>query len=168
MACNSGYHAAIAFVGQNMGAKKYENIRKITLEAILCVTVIGVVLSGLVLLFPEPLLRIFTSEDAEVITAGLDRLYMTIPLYFLCGVMEVLCGVLRGMGKSIHSMVISLITCCFFRVVWVNTVFLLAPNMRTIYIVYPITWVLAIIAYAVFIVYQTKKLTSKPIEPVLN
>ena len=168
MACNSGYHAAIAFVGQNMGAKKYENIRKITLEAILCVTVIGVVLSGLVLLFPEPLLRIFTSEDAEVITAGLDRLYMTIPLYFLCGVMEVLCGVLRGMGKSIHSMVISLITCCFFRVVWVNTVFLLAPNMRTIYIVYPITWVLAIIAYAVFIVHQTNKLTNKPIEPVLN
>ena len=161
MACNSGYHAAIAFVGQNMGARKYENIRKIALQACLCVTIIGVLLSGLVLLFPEPLLRIFTSEDAEVITAGLDRLYVTIPVYFLCGVMEVLCGVLRGMSKSIQSMIIALVASCFFRVIWVNTVFPLSPSMSTIYIVYPITWIMGILGYAVLIAVYTRRLVKE-------
>lgn len=164
IACNSGYHAALAFVGQNMGARRYENIKKITLFSTLCVVVIGILLGGLILITPTTFLNIFTSGDAAVLDAGLSRLYVVLPLYFLCGIMEVLSGVLRGMGKSMHTMIVAIVTSCVLRVVWVNTVFLISPKLTTIFAVYPITWGLGIIAYAIMIVFYSKKLLRTTVQ----
>ena len=110
------------------------------------------------LISPITLLRIFTSDNSEVIQAGLDRLYIVVPLYFLCGFMDVLCATLRGMGKSLESMIVALVTCCFFRVVWVNTVFILSPSVKTIFVVYPITWGLAIVVYLMILIPHMRKL----------
>lgn len=160
--CNSGYHAALAFVGQNMGARRYENIKKITITSTLCIVVIGLFFGGVLLIAPRAFLSIFTSGSPAVMEAGLSRLYTLLPLYFLCGIMETLSGVLRGMGKSLYTMVVALITSCILRIVWVNTVFLISPTLPTIFCVYPITWALGILAYTVIIIYFSRKLT-KPI-----
>ena len=151
IACNSGYQAAIVFIGQNMGARRYDNFKRIIAASILCSVVIGITVSSIVLLAPVTLLRVFISDNPEVIQAGLDRLYVILPVYFLCGIMEVFSGVLRGMGKSLQSMIVALITCCFFRVVWVNTVFYLSPSLKTIFVVYPITWGLALIVDVILV-----------------
>ena len=162
IACNSGYHATLAFVGQNMGARRYDNIKKITILSTLCIIVIGVVFGGIILISPTTFLNIFISGDPAVMEAGLTKLYILLPLYFLCGIMEAFSGVLRGMGKSMHTMIVSVVTSCVLRIVWVNTVFLISPTLATIYWVYPITWALGTFAYAVLIVHFSKKLT-KPI-----
>ena len=156
--CNSGYHAALAFVGQNMGARRYENIKKITITSTICITVIGLAFGGVLLAAPRAFLSIFTSGSPAVMEAGLSRLYIMLPLYFLCGIMETLSGVLRGMGKSLHTMVVSIITNCILRIVWINTVFLISPTLPTIFWVYPITWALAVLIYAIMITRFARKL----------
>jgi Na+-driven multidrug efflux pump len=70
--------------------------------------------------------------------------------YFLCGLMEVCTGVLRGMGKSVTSTVISLIGACLLRVVWLWTVFPVSQTLETIFVSYPITWIVTnIVAFLV-------------------
>ena len=70
--------------------------------------------------------------------------------YFLCGLMEVCTGVLRGLGKSITSTMISLIGACLLRVVWLWTVFPVSQTLETIFVSYPLTWIVTnIVAFLV-------------------
>ena len=81
--------------------------------------------------------------------AAITRLlYVCLP-YFLIAIMESACGVVRGLGKSISSTVISLMGACLFRVVWLLTVFPLFPTLETIFISYPISWSLTAAAQIV-------------------
>ncbi|MFR0870283.1 MAG: hypothetical protein ACLSG5_02310 [Oscillospiraceae bacterium] len=43
--------------------------------------------------------------------------------YFLCGIMDVMVGSLRGMGYSVTPMIVSLLGACGLRLVWPGTVF---------------------------------------------
>ena len=63
------------------------------------VTIIGLVLGTGVYLLGGPLLGIY-SADAEVISYGIIRLSMVSTTYFLCGLMDVLAGSIRGLGYS--------------------------------------------------------------------
>ena len=60
--------------------------------------------------------------------------------YFLCGIMEVACGVLRGVGMSITPMVVSILGACVLRIVWIATVFHRYRELRILYMSYPVTW----------------------------
>ena len=124
---NALYQAALTFVGQNMGAKKLDRIKRTALWCLVCVTVIGVFISTLMYLFGEPLLSLYAPGNAAVIEKGMIRLRIVGLLHFICGIMEVGCGCVRGMGKSILPMIVSLIGACFSRVVWVFTVFQTSP-----------------------------------------
>ena len=160
VACNSGYHASVAFVGQNMGAKRYDNVKKVILYCVICAVAVGLIFGGVILATPKTFLRIFTSNDSAVIAAGLSRLYTTVPLFFIYGIMDVLSGALRGMGKSTLTMAISLVTVCAFHIVWINTAFVLSPTLTTIFVVGPITWILTSSIYAFLIVKYFNRLTS--------
>lgn len=127
-AMNSVYHAALTFVGQNMGAKKYHMINKVVFRCFIVVMVIGIGVGTLMFSFAEPLLKIYLPNDPDAIPYGIMRLtYLIIP-YFLCGTMEVMVGGQRGMGMSIVPMITSLVGSCLLRVIWVMTIF--APSVR--------------------------------------
>lgn len=113
---NAIYNAAITFTGQNYGAKKFDRIKKILLNCILLVIIIGVVM-GLSFLLAGRFLSSLYSNDPVVIEYLLVRLKIILPTYFLCGLMEVLTGVLRGMGYSIIPMIMSFLGACVFRIV---------------------------------------------------
>jgi Na+-driven multidrug efflux pump len=70
---------------------------------------------------------------------------LLLPRYFLCGLQEVCTGVLRGLGKSLVSTGIALVGSCLLRVVWLLTIFPLNQTLETIFICYPITWLLAML-----------------------
>ena len=89
-------------------------------------------------------------DSTAVIDAGMIRLSVMATTYFLCGLMEVGCGVMRGLGKSIPPMLVSLIGSCLFRVVWIFTVFAAFPTPIVLYISYPISWVLTALAHFIF------------------
>ncbi len=160
IAMNAMYHAALTFVGQNAGAKKYKNIKKITLYCAISAAVIGLAVGGVILLFGEFFVGLYASEP-EVIAAGLTRNWAILPFYWMCGVMEALCGAIRGMGKSMTTMVISLVGACALRVVWCKT---LAVWFRTVHMVYwcwPVSWVVVILASVVAFVYFYRQLIQK-------
>ena len=154
---NAVYQGAITFTGQNMGANKPKRVYPITGCCCLLVTILGLLLGGSAFLCKAPLLRLYgivegaerSLERIAYSTAVTQLTLMALP-YFLCGVMEVGSGVLRGLGRSMLSMLVSLIGSCLLRVVWLLTVFPAYPTLEIIYISYPITWILTSIALYAF------------------
>ncbi|MDO4262271.1 MAG: MATE family efflux transporter [Eubacteriales bacterium] len=138
---NAVHQATVSFVSQNNGAGKPERIGRIFVSCLGLVTVIGLVMGGAVNLFSVPLLSIYSSSP-DVIAAGQIRLLWISAPYFLCGVMEVVMGVMRGLGYAITPMLVALSGACLFRVVWLATVFAWFPTLPVLYLSYPVSWVL--------------------------
>lgn len=163
-AMNSVYHTALTFVGQNVGAGKYERIKKISLQCVAMVFVIGLSLGTFLVLFGDKLLLIYASGENRdlIVEAGMRRLGVVAALYFLCGLMDVACGILRGMGKAMQPMIVSLLGSCVFRIVWVFTVCPLFPGeIMALYISYPISWILTGGVHYIFCLYFYCKLMKK-------
>ena len=150
IAQNSLYHTSMTFVGQNVGAKSPARVRKSILYCCLLVTLVGWCVGGIVLLLGNPLLRIFAPDNDAVVKAGMVRLTILASTYFLCGLMDVASGVLRGFGRSLSPMLISLTGSCLLRIVWIATVFRAMPEQWIIYLSYPISWLIT--ALALFLV----------------
>lgn len=161
---NAYHQTAVNFVGQNVGAHQYKRVKKILWCCLGCVLVTGLGLSLLIYAFGNPLLSIYITDSAEALSYGMLRMTWLLLPYFLCGLMDVSTGALRGMGASTVPMIISILGVCAFRVGWVATVFQI-PQYHTpesLYLSYPISWVLTFIAQmiAFWIVYrrQTQRL----------
>lgn len=155
VAMNTMYQTAMTFTGQNAGAGKIERIKKIAILAVLMVSVIGLVLGSTAVLLHEPLLSIYIpgqeAEAVETREAGMLRMEIICTLYFLCGIMDVLSGVLKGMGKSILPMCVSIVGSCILRIVWIYTIcnLLLPGQIIWLYIAYPVTWTITAIGHTV-------------------
>ena len=149
-AMNAIHQAALTFASQNLGAGKIRRVRRSVGVCLLTVLVIGLTLGNLMLLFGEPLLSLYLDDPAAidpatgvtVLAYGMKRLTWMLPLYCLCGLMDVAVGTLRGVGYSIMPMIVSLTGACLFRVVWILTVFATNPTLDILYASYPISWAL--------------------------
>ncbi len=141
MAMNTFHQTALSFSSQNFGAGNYKRIRKVFLECLGLVTFVGLSLGWLAYLFGNQLLGIYSS-DPRVIEVGLLRMSVICTMYFLCGIMDVTVGQLRGIGCSVLPMVVSILGVCAFRVFWIFTVFAQYRSLWVLYISYPVSWVL--------------------------
>lgn len=148
IAMNSVYQAAMNFSGQNYGAGRYKRLHKVLFECLGLVTFVGLVLGGGAYLFGRPLLHIYT-DSAMVITFGLQRMEIICLTYFLCGWMDTIVGVMRGMGYGIMPMLVSLVGSCLFRILWVQTIFQVYHTLPMLYISWPITWVITFLMHVV-------------------
>lgn len=136
---NAVYQSALSFVSQNIGGGQEKRIPKITLQCLMVVVIIGVALSSIALCFGEQLLGIYSS-DPEVIKYGLERMNIIGKFYFICGIMDVLVGVLRGLGYAVMPMIVSMIGACGLRILWIFTIFQMAPSIFILFLSYPVTW----------------------------
>ena len=160
-AMNSVYQASLTFVGQNVGAKKYDRINKVQGVCLVLVTIIGLVFGVTTYCLGEPLLSIYLPNDPEAIPYGIIRMsYIALP-YFLCGMMEVMVGGQRGMGMSFIPMINALLGSCVLRIVWISTVFAADPTLFTLYISYPISWIVTTLAHTVFYFVKLHSLKKK-------
>ena len=141
---NAFYHTSLTFTGQNVGARKPERIPRIALTCIALSVAISLTLSGLMYLFREPLLAIYRPDAPEAVAYGSLRMSIIVLTYFLCGIMEVFTGSLRGMGASLTPMLISLVGACVTRVIWIYTVFAATPTLQVLYSCYPVSWIFTI------------------------
>ncbi len=167
-AMNAVYQGAITFTSQNIGARKPKRIYKIMYSSLLIVTVIGMFFSGVVYLLREPLLGLYGikvgalgSLEHMAYDTAVTRFKYICLTYFLCGIMDVCSGVIRGLGKSFFSMMISLVGACLFRLVWIWTVFAADPILDMVYVSYPISWILTGLTAFVFIQAFLKKAIAK-------
>ena len=138
---NAYYNAAIAFTGQNMGAKKYDRIDNIAKVCTVLIFATWILLGGSILFFGRSLLGIYTSNQ-EVIKLGMLRMNIMMAAYFTCGIMSVYPGLTRGMGYSILPMLCTLIGACLMRIVWLATFFTWYHTETMLFACYPVTWAL--------------------------
>lgn len=145
---NAFQQTAVNFVGQNMGAQQYKRVKKILWICLGCVAVVGMAAGGAVYGFGKSLLSIYIPGAEQAIEYGLIRLSLICLPYFLCGIMDVTTGALRGMGASFVPMLICVLGVCGFRIGWIYTVFQM-PQYHTpqcLYLSYPISWILTFAA----------------------
>lgn len=156
VAMNAMHQAAITFTSQNFGARKYMRIRKVCILSVLTVTIIGVLLGVFALVFQRTLLSIYSAEP-EVVAAGMIRLKIIASTYFLCGVMDVLCGALRGLGSTIVPMVVSVLGACAFRIFWIYCILPFDRTLQMLYISYPVSWAITGAVHAICFLYMLRK-----------
>ena len=147
-AMNTFQQAITCFAGQNIGARKPSRVITSMKVCMFWAVLFGTVLGLLSCVFGRQLLSLY-SADAQVIAAGLERLYIVCGPYFLCGIMDVMTGVLRGIGYSLLPMIVSLLGACAFRVLWVMTIFRAAPSMGCLMASYPVSWTLTFVVLCV-------------------
>jgi len=164
VAMNAMHQSTLTVVGQNMGAGKMDRIKRATLISVVCVAVIGLVMGLTIFALHEPLLSIYepgdTAHNFAVREAGARRMAVISTTYFLCGIMDVLTGVLRGMGRSVLPMGTSIFTTCILRIAWIFTVCPLFPNdIGVLYMSYPVTWMISIAAHlsCCIVIYKKEK-----------
>lgn len=144
---NSVAQTVLSFTSQNYGARNYERMRKILMYSLGLVTFIGIVAGDGVLLLGKQLLGIYSS-DAEVVAYGLERLRFVSGPYFLCGLMDVMCSGIRGIGYSMLPTLVSLTGACALRIVWIYTIFAVNRTLAILYLSYPVTWTITFAAHA--------------------
>ena len=160
---NAFYHTALNFAGQNAGAKKFDRVKKTLVIASLSATAVGLIMGLFIFLFANPLLSIYITDSKEALAYGYERILIFAFTYFMCGVMEVCTGVLRGMGCSLPPMIISIIGVCGFRISWIYTVFQI-PKYHTLvslFLSYPISWIATILCLLAVFMHVYKKRISE-------
>lgn len=141
IAMNAFFHATLTFVGQNYGAHNFKRIRKGFLVSMAISFVVGSVLSTVVSRCAGFLVGFYTNIP-EVRDIGVMRMQIVCALYFLCGMMEVATGAIRGMGVAIRSMITCVVGVCFVRIV---AVMMGAPykevsDIKILYYSFPVSW----------------------------
>lgn len=155
-AMNAIYQTCLSFTSQNVGAGNVQRIKKIMFYCLFIVSCIGLILGQGAYALGNVLLSIYSS-DPEVISYGLIRLSLVCAPYFLCGLMDVMCGSMRGLGYSIVPMLVSLTGACAFRVIWIYTVFKYEQTLVSLYISYPISWFLTFTVHVLCFIYAYNK-----------
>ena len=153
---NAVTQACMSFTSQNYGVGKYKRMDRVLLDCLgLTVVVAGALGLGGYLFGPQ-ILRIYTSE-ADVISCGMEILSITTIPYFLCGIMDLFPGALRGMGYSAVPMVLSVIGTVGTRILWIYGFF---PHNRTLFflfISYPGSWLITIVMQVICYLYVRKR-----------
>lgn len=132
--------AIMTYVGQNLGARKLDRIKK-GLRGTTILSICVTVATCTVLLYSSNFLFGIFSHDPNVITDGQMIISVTFPFYFVYCFIELYSGVLRGLGTAKPAALIALANFCILRPVLLCVLVPLCPTVRCIAIVYPITWI---------------------------
>ncbi len=157
---NAFHQTAVNFTGQNAGAHKFDRVYRTLWICLGCVTVVGLVTGVTAYSLGEMLLSIYITDSELAIAYGMTRLSLICLPYFLCGLMDVSTGALRGLGASIEPMIISVLGVCGFRIFWIYTIFAI-PKYHTpecLFLSYTISWVITFLLqlFAFFRVYKKR------------
>ena len=161
-AMESFYAATLTFASQNYAVGNLKRIDKSVIYGSICAAAVGIFVSVVVLLNGNFLLGLFNT-DPDVIDAGMKRLWIICTTYFTCGIMDVIVGGLRGIGRSFGSMFISLAGVCGLRLIWIATVFQMPQyhTIEVIYYSYPLSWVVTLLLQLMYYLFTRKKSVSK-------
>ena len=144
MSINSVTQACMSFTSQNYGVGKYKRMDRVLLDCLILSVSVALLLGCGAYIFGTQILQIYT-EDAQVVQCGLEILSITTVPYFLCGIMDLFPGALRGMGYSAVPMILSIIGTVGTRILWI---FVFFPQYRSLYflfISYPGSWLATIV-----------------------
>ena len=149
---NAVTQACMSFTSQNYGVGKWKRMDRVLVDCLILSTTIALILGGGAYLFGPELLKIYT-DDPQVISCGMEILLYTTVTYFLCGWMDLFPGSLRGMGKSIVPMILSVIGTVGTRIVWIFGIFPRFRSLKILFISYPVSWIITIILQVICFIF---------------
>ena len=155
------------FTAQNVGAGNYRRIRKVFGGLTVISVGIALIMSVGGMLLRDPLLALYgvknTGDPLAVIAydAAIARILWKWPAFFLYAIMNACSGMIRGLGKSSLAAIISIFTTCVFRVAWIYTVFRYFGNLESIFLSYPISWLLSVLIFVPLLFGLIKKNIDK-------
>ena len=160
---NAFYQTAMNFTGQNMGAGKFKRIHRIVGFCLIDVAVVGIALGSVVYAFGRPLLGLFITDSPQAIEYGMIKMTCICLPYFVCGMMDVMTGTLRGMGYSVIAMIISIVGVCGFRLAWIFTLFQIPAfhSLPWLFASYIISWSFSFVAGLIVYLVKQKRLCPK-------
>lgn len=149
--------AMVTFTGQNYGAGRYDRIRKGILVCNGISAMVLVVLSWSALAAGKWILGAFCPDQA-VIAEGLRIIGVTFPVYFIYSLFEVTGGVVRGIGKSVPSMIIVIVNLCLIRILLLEIVDRTVHSVEAVAALYPVTWLLATVLFVIYYLHVRKEM----------
>lgn len=149
---NAVTQACMSFTSQNYGVGKYKRMDRVLLDCGILSFIIAFVLGCGSYIFGGEILKIYT-EDPEVIRCGVEILSITTVPYFLCGIMDLFPGALRGMGHSGVPMILSIIGTVGTRIVWIFWIFPEYRSLYTLFISYPASWGITIVMQVICFIF---------------
>ena len=158
---NSITQACMSFTSQNYGVGKWKRMDRVLFDCIILSVAVMLTLGGGMYFFGPEVLKIYTTNP-RVISCGMEVLTYTTLTYFLCGIMDLLPGALRGMGYSSVPMILSIIGTVGTRIVWIFGIF---PNHRSLdilFISYPVSWMITIVLQVICFYFVRRKVHARP------
>ena len=153
---NSVTQACMSFTSQNYGVGKYKRMDRVLLDCGILSFVVAIVLGCGSYMLGGEILKIYT-EDADVIRCGVEILSITTVPYFLCGIMDLFPGALRGMGHSGVPMILSIVGTVGTRILWIFWIFPQHRSLYTLFISYPASWIATIVMQVICFVFVRRK-----------
>ena len=142
--------AATTFCGQNFGAKEVERIKKGMKTSISMGTVYALVVGAVMLIFGPYIIRIFTGDQA-VIEYGIYMMNIMYPFYWLLAVMHIAIGAIRGVGRTMEGMIVSISSLCVCRVLWIFIVLRISHQLGLLVAGYPVTWLIGAVVMLIYL-----------------
>lgn len=157
---NAITQACMSFTSQNYGVGKYKRMDRVLFDCLILTVGVAGVLGGGAYLFGAQIMRIYT-QDPEVIACGLEILAITTVPYFLCGIMDLFPGALRGMGYSAVPMILSVIGTVGIRIFWIFAAFPQHRSLYFLFISYPGSWAATIVMQVICFYFVRKRCINK-------
>ena len=141
--------ALSTFVGQNLGARQHDRVKKGVGFGIACSCIMAEVIGTLAYLFAPQLIGFF-SESQEAIDFGTQHMRTICLFYCLLAFSHCIAGIMRGAGKATVPMFTMLACWCLFRVSYITVAVKLVNRLTTVSWAYPITWSLSSIVFLIY------------------
>ena len=154
---NSVTQACMSFTSQNYGVKKLKRMDRVLIDCMILSVVVTLILGSSVYIFGPELLHIY-SNQADVIKYGMEIFSYTTVTYFLCGLMDLFPGALRGMGYSTVPMILSIIGTVGVRIIWIYGLFPSHRSLTFLFLSYPVSWIATIIMQVICFWFVRKKI----------
>ena len=157
---NSVSQACMSFTSQNFGAKKPKRMDRVLLYCVIIQIIMPLIMGSAVYLFAPELIGIY-NKDTEVIACGVQVFAYTTVTYFICGLMDLFPGALRGMGRSSVPMILSVLGTVGTRIVWVYGLFPTHRSLNFLFISYPASWIITLAMQVVCFIFVRKSVHKK-------
>ncbi len=158
---NSFSQGCMTFAGQNYGAAKYKRLNRIYITSMLCIVVVAIVMGAAGLMAGKQLMMIYLPKSPAAVKYGLMRLWIVLPTYFICGIMDCSSWMLRGINRSIFPMITTVAGCCGLRILWIYTAFRYTflhstdtSAYKMLIASYPVSWIVTFIVLLAYYIIQ--------------
>ena len=141
--------ALSTFVGQNLGARQHDRVKKGVGFGIACSCIMAEIVGILSYLFAPQLIGFF-SDVPDSIAFGTQHMRTICLFYCLLAFSHCIAGIMRGAGKPTVPMFTMLACWCLFRVTYITVALKFANRLTTVSWAYPITWTLSGIIFLIY------------------